>query len=116
MTEARLIRGQFLTLREQDYIKAVARGRGKSALHHRAALVTQRLTPIIVAATFGMPAAIFTEAAISFAGVGIRPPQASWGQMVGIASQPGYHSDGSAHADVPGPRDRFDDARVHLPW
>ena len=37
----------------------------------------------IVALTFGIPIAIFTEAALSFVGVGIRPPQASWGQMVG---------------------------------
>jgi oligopeptide transport system permease protein len=46
------------------------------------------LTPIIVAATFGIPTAIFIEAALSFVGVGIRPPQASWGQMVGDASRP----------------------------
>jgi oligopeptide transport system permease protein len=90
VTEARLIRGQFLTLREQDYIKA-ARVAGANPLYiigrH---LLPNSMTPIIVAATFGVPAAIFTEAAVSFAGVGIRPPQASWGQMVGIASQPGY--------------------------
>jgi oligopeptide transport system permease protein len=90
VTEARLIRGQFLTLREQDYIKA-SRVAGAKPFHiigkH---LLPNSLTPIIVAATFGVPAAIFTEAAVSFAGVGIRPPQASWGQMVGIASQPQY--------------------------
>ena len=50
-------------------------------------LLPNSLTPIIVAVTFGVPTAIFTEAAISFIGVGIRPPQASWGQMVGEASQ-----------------------------
>jgi oligopeptide transport system permease protein len=90
VTEARLIRGQFLTLREQDYIKA-SRVAGANPLYiigrH---LLPNSLTPIIVAATFGVPAASFTEAAVSFAGVGIRPPQASWGQMVGIASQPQY--------------------------
>jgi oligopeptide transport system permease protein len=90
VTEARLIRGQFLTLREQDYIKA-SRVAGANPLYiigrH---LLPNSLTPIIVAATFGVPAAIFTEAAVSFAGVGIRPPQASWGQMVGLASQTGY--------------------------
>lgn len=90
VTEARLIRGQFLTLREQDYIKA-SRVAGANPIYiigrH---LLPNSLTPIIVAATFGVPAAIFTEAAVSFAGVGIRPPQASWGQMVGIASQPQY--------------------------
>ena len=90
VTEARLIRGQFLTLRELDYIKA-ARVAGANPLYIIARhLLPNSMTPIIVAATFGVPAAIFTEAAVSFAGVGIRPPQASWGQMVGIASQPGY--------------------------
>ena len=88
VTEARLIRGQFLSLREQDYIKAsrVAGGNGFFiVLRH---LLPNSLTPLIVAATFGIPTAIFTEAAISFVGVGIRPPNASWGQMVGTAAQP----------------------------
>ena len=89
VTESRLIRGQFLTLREQDFVKA-SRVAGASGpyiiLRH---LLPNSMTPIIVAATFGIPTAIFTEAAISFVGVGIRPPQASWGQMVGAASQPG---------------------------
>src|SRR5215218_6393458 len=88
VTEARLIRGQFLTLREQDFVKA-SRVAGASGgyiiLRH---LLPNSLTPIIVALTFGIPTAIFTEAAISFVGVGIRPPQASWGQMVGEASRP----------------------------
>ena len=90
VTEARLIRGQFLTLREQDYIKAsrVAGGGGFFIIARH--LLPNSLTPIIVAATFGIPTAIFTEAAISFVGVGIRPPDASWGQMVGTAAQPQY--------------------------
>jgi oligopeptide transport system permease protein len=87
VTEARLVRGQFLTLRESEYVKA-SRVAGASGGHiivrH---LLPNSLTPIIVALTFGIPTAIFTEAAISFIGVGIRPPQASWGQMVGEASQ-----------------------------
>ena len=89
VTEARLIRGQFLSLREQDYVKAsrVAGASGPYIIIRH--LLPNSLTPIIVAATFGIPTAIFTEAAISFIGVGIRPPMASWGQMVGSASQPG---------------------------
>jgi oligopeptide transport system permease protein len=43
-----------------------------------------------VALTYCIPTAIFTEAALSFVGVGIRPPQASWGQMVAEGSNPGY--------------------------
>jgi ABC-type dipeptide/oligopeptide/nickel transport system permease subunit len=90
VTEARLVRGQFLALREQEFVSA-ARVAGAGTGHiigkH---LLPNSLTPIIVALTFGIPTAIFTEAALSFVGVGILPPQASWGQMVGDASQPGY--------------------------
>ncbi len=90
VTEARLVRGQFLTLREQEFVKAskVSGGSGPYIILRH--LIPNSMTPIIVALTFGIPTAIFTEAAISFVGVGIRPPQASWGQMVGTGSQPGY--------------------------
>lgn len=90
VTEARLVRGQFLALREQEYISAarVAGAGGRHIIFRH--LLPNSLTPIIVALTFGIPTAIFTEAALSFVGVGILPPQASWGQMVGDASQPGY--------------------------
>jgi ABC-type dipeptide/oligopeptide/nickel transport system permease subunit len=50
-------------------------------------LLPNALTPIIVAVTFGIPEAIFTEAALSFIGVGINPPTPSWGQMVGEYQQ-----------------------------
>ncbi len=81
--------GNSLTLREQEYVKAsrVAGAGGAHIIMRH--LLPNSLTPIIVAPTFGIPTAIFTEAALSFIGVGIRPPQASWGQMVGSASQPG---------------------------
>jgi oligopeptide transport system permease protein len=90
VTEARLVRGQFLTLREQEFVKAakVAGASGRYIILRH--LIPNSMTPIIVALTFGIPTAIFIEASISFVGVGIRPPQASWGQMVGIGSQPGY--------------------------
>jgi ABC-type dipeptide/oligopeptide/nickel transport system permease subunit len=88
VTEARLIRGQFLNLREHEYVKASRVAGGGATYIILRHLLPNSLTPIIVAATFGIPTAIFTEAAISFVGVGIRPPQASWGQMVGDASRP----------------------------
>jgi ABC-type dipeptide/oligopeptide/nickel transport system permease subunit len=90
VTETRLVRGQFLALREQEYVNAarVAGGGGfYIILRH---VLPNSLTPIIVALTFGIPTAIFTESALSFIGVGIRPPQASWGQLVGEGSSPGY--------------------------
>ena len=90
VTEARLVRGQFMTLRDQEYVNAarVAGGGGGYIMFRH--ILPNSLTPIIVALTFGIPSAIFTEAALSFVGVGIRPPQASWGQMVGQGSDPGY--------------------------
>lgn len=90
VTLARLVRGQFLALREQEYVNAsrvAGAGGGSIILRH---LMPNSLTPVIVSLTFGIPTAIFTEAALSFVGVGILPPQASWGQMVGDASHPGF--------------------------
>ena len=90
VTEARLVRGQFLALREQEYVNSArVAGAGGAYIMFRH-LLPNSLTPIIVALTFGIPTAIFTEAALSFVGVGIQPPQASWGQMVGQGSQAGY--------------------------
>jgi oligopeptide transport system permease protein len=79
---ARLVRGQVLSIKEKEFIEA-ARSSGsaplKLILKH---LLPNSLGPIIVALTFGIPQAIFLEAVLSFIGVGIQPPQATWGQMV----------------------------------
>lgn len=83
VTLSRLVRGQLLSLREKEFVKA-ARVAGTSGfgiiVRH---LLPNALTPIIVAVTFGIPQAIFTEATLSFFGIGINPPTPSWGQMVG---------------------------------
>jgi oligopeptide transport system permease protein len=79
---ARLVRGQLLTLREREFVQA-ARSLGASApriiLQH---LLPNAAGPIIVRLTYGIPQAIFTEAVLSFIGLGVRPPQASWGTMI----------------------------------
>lgn len=79
---ARLVRGQVLSIKEKEYIEA-AKMTGSSPtkliLKH---LLPNSLGPVIVTLTFGIPAAIFTEAALSFLGIGIRPPEPSWGVMV----------------------------------
>lgn len=79
---ARLVRGQVLSIKEREYVEA-AHASGsppvKIVLKH---LLPNSLGPIIVSMTFGIPAAIFLEAVLSYLGVGIRPPQASWGVMV----------------------------------
>jgi oligopeptide transport system permease protein len=87
VTMARLVRGVMLSNREQEYIKAsrvAGAGGGYIIIRH---MLPNSLTPIVVALTFGIPQAIFIEASLSFVGVGIRPPQPSWGQMVGTGQQ-----------------------------
>jgi peptide/nickel transport system permease protein len=81
-TTARLVRGQFLTLREQSFVEAArAMGAADARLIFRHVLPSA-LPPVIVAATFGVAAAILLESALSFLGVGVRPPTASWGNML----------------------------------
>jgi oligopeptide transport system permease protein len=79
---ARLVRGQVLSIKEKEFVEA-ARAAGSSPmkiiLQH---LLPNSLGPVIVSLTFGIPAAIFTEAVLDFLGVGIRPPTPTWGVMV----------------------------------
>jgi oligopeptide transport system permease protein len=84
---ARLTRAQILSLKEKEFSES-ARAAGASGSRVLAKhLLPNALSPIIVAVTFGIPEAIFTEAALSFIGVGINPPTPSWGQMVGEYQQ-----------------------------
>ena len=80
--EARLIRGQILSLREQDYVLA-ARSLGATnrqiMLRH---LVPNSLGPVIVSFTFSMSSAMILEASLSYLGIGIQPPGASLGSMI----------------------------------
>lgn len=83
VTLARLTRAEFLSLRERDYVVAArAAGAGPWRLITRH-MLPNALSPIIVALTFGIPQAIFTEAALSFIGIGIPEPRPSWGKMAG---------------------------------
>jgi peptide/nickel transport system permease protein len=79
---ARLLRAEFLSLRERDFILA-ARGIGASGirivLRH---LIPNAMAPIIVAATFGVATAILLEAGLSFLGLGVQIPTPSWGNML----------------------------------
>ena len=84
---ARQTRAQVLSIREKEFVDAArALGGGFFRLLGRHVL-PNALSPIVVAVTFGIPEAIFTEAALSFIGVGINPPTPSWGQMVGEGQQ-----------------------------
>ena len=84
---ARQTRAQVLALKQKDYVEgARALGARSWRLLFRH-VMPNALSPIVVAVTFGIPEAIFTEAALSFIGVGINPPTPSWGQMVGEGQQ-----------------------------
>jgi len=81
----RLVRGEFLSLRERDFVVA-SKSTGAPGLRiifrH---ILPNALTPVIVNATFGMAQAILLEAALSFLGLGVQPPTASWGNMLNAA-------------------------------
>src|SRR5216117_443621 len=84
---ARQTRAQVLAIKQKEYVegaRALGSRAGRLLFRH---VLPNALTPIVVAVTFGIPEAIFTEAALSFIGVGINPPTPSWGQMVGEGQQ-----------------------------
>ncbi len=89
---ARIVRGQILSLKEQDYVLA-ARTLGASnwriLFRH---LIPNSLGPIIITMTLAIPEAIFTEAFLSFIGLGVAAPMASWGVLAseGITSLRSY--------------------------
>ena len=79
---ARLVRGQVLAIKEEDYV-AAARTMGTRPVRMLGRhIIPNLLGPVIVTVTFGIPAAIFLEAFLSFLGVGLRPPVPSWGVMI----------------------------------
>ncbi len=82
VTMARLVRGQLLSLKETEYVEA-ARAIGVSdrriVIRH---LLPNAIGPVIVAVTLGIPGAILTEATLSFIGIGVNPPRASWGKLI----------------------------------
>ncbi len=84
---ARQTRAQVLSIKEKEFVegaRALGAGFFRTVTKH---VLPSALTPIVVSVTFGIPEAIFTEAALSFIGVGINPPTPSWGQMVGENQQ-----------------------------
>jgi peptide/nickel transport system permease protein len=79
---ARIVRASVLSLREQEFVDA-ARGLGAGSPRIVARHVLPNcLSPVIVQGSLGMGYAILVEAALSFLGLGVQPPQASWGSML----------------------------------
>jgi peptide/nickel transport system permease protein len=81
----RIVRGQALSLRHREFVDAArATGMPRTRIVFREVL-PNLLAPVLVYATLTIPINIGTEAALSFLGIGVRPPDASWGQMMAKA-------------------------------
>ena len=83
---ARIVRGQVLSLREKEFVEAA---RSLGASNRRIIfreILPNLIAPLLVYTSLLIPTNILFEAALSFLGVGIRPPTASWGQMIAEAS------------------------------
>jgi oligopeptide transport system permease protein len=82
LTMARIVRGQILSLKHQTFVESArALGASDSAIIFRH-LVPNTLGPVIVYTTLTVPAVILQEAFLSFLGLGVQPPDASWGTLV----------------------------------
>lgn len=85
--DARLMRGQILTLKNREFVeaaRAIGASSGQIMSKH---LLPNALSPILVSVTFGIPGAIFAEAALSYIGIGVIPPTPSWGAMINEGQQ-----------------------------
>jgi len=79
---ARLVRGQVLVVRTAEYVqaeRALGAGDLRIMLRH---VLPNVIAPVVIAATLGVAGAIMAEAALSFLGLGVQPPTASWGAMI----------------------------------
>lgn len=89
---ARIVRGQILSLKEQEYVLAartIGASKWRILFSH---LIPNSLGPIIITMTLAIPEAIFTEAFLSFIGLGVAAPMASWGVLAseGVTSLRSY--------------------------
>ncbi|MCE5327104.1 MAG: ABC transporter permease [Planctomycetaceae bacterium] len=87
MGTARLVRAEFLSLREMDYVQAArATGAGHARIIFRHVL-PNALPPVFVTAVLGVAGAILTEASLSYLGFGVQPPDPSWGNIISGGKQ-----------------------------
>jgi peptide/nickel transport system permease protein len=82
MGVARLVRAEFLSLRERDFVvaaRAIGAQDARIIFRH---ILPNAISPVLVSATLGVAGAILTESALSFLGIGVQPPTPSWGNML----------------------------------
>ena len=82
LTMARIVRGQVMTLRKQEFVEAAySMGLSRWAIIRRH-IIPNTLGPVIVYTTLTIPSVMLLEAFLSFLGLGIQPPQSSWGLLI----------------------------------
>ena len=86
-TEARFIRGEFLKVREMEFAQAARASGARDARIIFRHLLPNTLAPVLVSASFGVANAILIESALSFLGLGVAVPTASWGSILSIAEE-----------------------------
>lgn len=86
-TEARFIRGEFLRIRDMEFAQAARASGARDARIIFRHLLPNALAPVLVSASFGVASAILIESALSFLGMGVPPPTASWGNILYSAQQ-----------------------------
>jgi peptide/nickel transport system permease protein len=82
MGVARLVRAEFLALKEREFVmwsQAVGASATRIIWRH---ILPNAMAPVLVAMTLGIPAAILTESGLSFLGLGVQPPHATWGNIL----------------------------------
>ncbi|MBI4620937.1 MAG: ABC transporter permease [Desulfobacterales bacterium] len=82
MGVTRLVRAEFLSLKERDFVRAASATGAKNSRIIFLHILPNALSPIWVSATLGVAAAILTESALSFLGIGVQPPTPSWGNIL----------------------------------
>lgn len=82
MGVTRLVRAEFLSLREREFVLASAVLGAKDARLIFRHLLPNSLTPVIVSSVLGVASAVLVESGLSFLGLGVQPPQASWGNIL----------------------------------
>jgi len=82
MSVARLVRAEFLSLREREFVlwsQSIGASAFRIIWRH---ILPNAIAPVLVAITLGVPAAILAESALSFLGLGVQPPHATWGNIL----------------------------------
>ncbi len=97
---ARLIRGQVMQIKEREFVKGCVASGGTDFWIITKHILPNCLSTIIIIITLGIPGAIMSEASLSFIGLGVQAPQASWGSMINAAQS--YIRFNTVYSVIPG--------------